>query len=190
MIPVKGVKRMKWMRRKTSVLGAAVVLAGVASLAPFRFGLICGGSMAPTLHSGQPFLLDREAYRTRPITRGDILVFERDGVNYVKRVAALAGETFFVLRYTDTGWDYPVRPEEVPALRRMLRHEPGFPGRIVQRRVPEGCCYVLGDASNCSEDSRYFGPVPLEDIRGKLLMSQTAAPVALCLAATGGAARM
>lgn len=181
---------MKWMRRKAGALGAAAVLAGVAPFTPFRLGLICGGSMAPTLRSGQPFLLDRQAYRTRPIARGDILVFERNGVNYVKRVAALEGEAFFVLRYTDTGWDYPLRPDEVPALRRMLRHDAGFPGRIVQRRVPAGSCYVLGDASECSEDSRYFGPVPLEDIRGKLLMSRTPAPVALCLAAAGGATRM
>ena len=35
-------------------------------------------------------------------------------------------------------------------------------------RVPEGCVYVLGDYRTNATDSRDFGPIPLEDVEGKL----------------------
>ena len=35
-------------------------------------------------------------------------------------------------------------------------------------RVPEGCVYVLGDYRINTTDSRDFGPIPLEEVEGKL----------------------
>lgn len=36
-------------------------------------------------------------------------------------------------------------------------------------RVPEGCVYVLGDYRTQSKDSRDFGAIPLENVRGKVI---------------------
>lgn len=177
-------------RQKGFVLGVVLLVSPLALLSPLRPGVICGESMSPTLKSGQAFVLDRLAYQRQPIRRNDILVFERNGTSYVKRVAALEGDSFFVLRYYDTGWDQPILPNELPRLRRLLKHATGIPARVVRRSVPSGYCYVLGDAANCSEDSRYFGPVPLESVRGRLLMSPTLAPMAIRLASTNGPIRL
>ena len=35
-------------------------------------------------------------------------------------------------------------------------------------RVPEGCVYVLGDYRTNAIDSRDYGPIPLEEVEGKL----------------------
>jgi signal peptidase I len=35
--------------------------------------------------------------------------------------------------------------------------------------VPEGHIYVLGDNRNRSSDSRQIGPIPLENIQGKVI---------------------
>lgn len=36
-------------------------------------------------------------------------------------------------------------------------------------RVPEGCVYVLGDYRTNASDSRDYGPIPLEDVEGKVI---------------------
>ena len=38
-------------------------------------------------------------------------------------------------------------------------------------RVPVGHCWLLGDNPNESRDSRYFGAVPLQNLRAKLLFT-------------------
>lgn len=163
-------QRRRWFLGSV-LLGGALVLCS-----PLRCGVVCGGSMAPTLRSGQPFLLDRSAYQKQRVMRNDIVVFERNGTTYVKRVAAIAGETFYVLRFRDTDWETPVQVGELPRVRRLLKNFPALPAKLIRRQVPQGSCYVLGDASQCSEDSRNFGPIALEMVRGRLLMAATVAP--------------
>jgi len=176
---------------RNSFLLCGAILCGLVQLvSPFQYGVVCGGSMSPTLQSGQPFLVDRSAYRQQPVSRDDIVVFERNGTSYVKRVAAVEGETFFVLRYLDTNWDYPLQSEELPRVRRMLKHSPNSTAKLVRRRVPPGYCYVLGDAPHCSEDSRYFGPLPLDALRGKLVMAPTTAPPFAGVASASAPVRM
>jgi hypothetical protein len=71
----------------------------------------------------------------------------------------------------------------------VLRLNPGFISTFAMKRihalegdvvemidrkryiVPRGCCWVLGDNAADSLDSRYFGAVPLSNIRGKMIMS-------------------
>ena len=36
-------------------------------------------------------------------------------------------------------------------------------------RVPENCLFVLGDYRTQATDSRALGPIPLEDVQGKVL---------------------
>ena len=40
---------------------------------------------------------------------------------------------------------------------------------MTKLKIPEGHCWVEGDHSEWSRDSRSYGPVPLALVRGKLL---------------------
>ena len=43
------------------------------------------------------------------------------------------------------------------------------PGTEYPFRVPEGTLYLLGDYRTQTEDSRDFGPIPMDDIQGKVI---------------------
>lgn len=117
--------------------------------------------------------------------RGDIVIFEKveedrrhageDDTLLVKRVVGLAGEEIEIR----DGWLYVKKPgaDDFEPLPRELfpddqeydnRGPHGAPGR--PERIPEGHCYVLGDNTWNSNDSRVWGCVPHANIRGKALV--------------------
>jgi signal peptidase I len=150
-------------------------------------------SEAPTLLPGDRVLVNKTTYHRRPLRRGDEVVFRvssRPGLNWVKRVIALAGDTVEVRenRVFVNGQPLPRRPaprerleggaaqetqgelfEETNAGRRYrilfaadTQPLPDYP----QAQVPPGMCFVLGDNRNSSRDSRAIGFVPLGDVLG------------------------
>lgn len=114
----------------------------------FQTVLVDGHSMEPTLHHKQRILVCKALWLVGAPTKGDIVVIRGDapGDYMVKRVYAVAGQPV----------DYAYQPENYDFSR----------GKYV---VPQGHIYVLGDNVNVSEDSRTFGPVPLERVLGKVV---------------------
>lgn len=174
------------MRRGKQYLGCLLALGLIYGL-PIRFGVVLGESMAPTLHNGQFYLLDRSYYRRHQPSRNEVLVFKRNGVRYVKRVAAVAGDRIFVNRNRDLAKDEVIFAGEVDRLNTIARKWPQFRSiKPVTRTVPEGHCYVLGDHLSCSEDSRDLGFIPVEQIEGRVLFTTPAHSVVQQLAVVVG----
>jgi signal peptidase I len=141
-------------------------------------------SMVPTLLPGDFFLVD-----TRPATRadlhpGDIIVFEhprKPGVAYAKRVVALAGGRVSIeAQGLVVGGELRTDPAHGPWQRlrseRLAGHRYlvslGSPGELEAFgpvSVPEGHVFVLGDSRVHSRDSREFGPLSLEQVRGRVV---------------------
>ena len=121
--------------------------------------------------------------------RGDVMVFKQPGkenINFIKRVIGLPGD---VVRYM--GKRLTVNGQEVPEefvaqlsdSRSIYRlYNEGDEGKHYQVRkeltsndfraegewvVPEGMYFVMGDNRDRSNDSRYWGFVPEENIVGK-----------------------
>jgi len=74
------------------VLGVAAISVALVFHARFRFAIVSGESMLPTLRPGDLLLVDRWAYRDSEPRRGDVVVARYGGGLIVKRVVGLPGE--------------------------------------------------------------------------------------------------
>jgi signal peptidase I len=147
-----------------NVLLALVPLLLLASLANFfvvEAALVKEGpSMQPTLYRGYRVVLDKVSYRFHPPHRGDVVIVAPPGEPklLIKRVVAVPGDTV------------EVRDGHVYIDGRAI-NEPWvtyFGGSSYpSTRVPRGQVFVLGDNRSHSRDSRVFGPVPLDALRGQ-----------------------
>jgi signal peptidase I len=139
---------------------------GFVSLLPVRAGFVAGSSMVPTLRSGQPFLY-RRISSPGGCRRGEVVVLRLGGQLCVKRIFALGGDSIW-------SFNEGVMDEAAPQLlavgvdpRPWKRRFPSF--RFHRWRVPSGNVFVVGDGV-LSLDSRQLGPVPDEDVLGRVLL--------------------
>jgi signal peptidase I len=145
---------------------------------------IPSGSMKPTLLIGDYLLVNKFVYGIRnPLTnkviipisqpqRGDIVVFlypPDPAKDYIKRVIGIAGDKIQIINKHLYVNDKPVEtPQAVYWEPRVLSY-PGDPPRdnFGPKIVPKDSLFVMGDNRDFSYDSRFWGFVPLEDLRGK-----------------------
>lgn len=125
-------------------------------------GVVDDISMLPTLPEGGYYLVNKYIYYFAPPERGDIVVLrgsESGPEELVKRVIGLPGETI------------SIRSDHVYINGRSL-DEPYAAGGtypdLGPKRIAEDAYFVLGDNRPVSNDSRHFGAVPWENIRGKI----------------------
>jgi len=136
---------------------------------PYRLGMVTGESMTPTLQNGQLLLIDRDYYKHHPIQRGDIISFRVNGKTLVKRVYALPGEQVIQLHGdSNSADDMIIRPQMIEKALRSFIEKPSYL-RIIRIEVDPGFVYLLGDGGMLSIDSRDFGPVPQNQIIGKVV---------------------
>ncbi len=129
---------------------------------------------APTMSGLERMLLPID-----PVRRGDILVFkypqdpERD---FIKRVIGLPGET---LEVRNKKVFINGKPLDEPYVHFMFPPEPRAPGDVnfdLSEKsdygpvtVPARHYFMMGDNRDNSEDSRYWGFMPADYIKGKAL---------------------
>jgi signal peptidase I len=145
------------------LLVAFVVVFGV--LRPFvvKSFWIPSESMVPTLEVGDRIFVNRFIYRFIEPERGDIVVFDslETDDELVKRVVAVPGDRVRVRNgVLRVNGDFPEEPYAVPI---------AFPdgSDFGPTRLRDGEVFVMGDNRGNSRDSRFFGPVPLENIQGE-----------------------
>ncbi len=153
--------------------GAGIILLFLFALGiyfqPYRLGIVTGESMTPTLHSGQLLLIDRNYYKHHKITRGDVISCRVNGKTLVKRVYALPGDEVIQLHCdSDDVGDIIVRPHMIIKVIQSFIERPTAM-RVIRFEVDSDFVYLLGDGGSLSIDSRNFGPVPQNQIIGKVV---------------------
>ena len=169
------------------LVGVALLVAILIKTFLFQAFYIPSGSMENTLEVNDRVLVNKLAYQVGDIQRGDVIVFDdpRGGFGqadetvvdsalrnllesiglsaprseFIKRVIGLPGETV-------EGRDGVVTIDGVPLDEPYLK-DPSAPiapfGPI---KVPSHALFVMGDNRSESQDSRFFGPIPTEDVVG------------------------
>jgi signal peptidase I len=155
----------------------SVIIAGVTALFLIfyvvRSFYIPSESMVPTLKVNDMILVDEVVYRFYKPARGDIVVFHpppranSEGKDFIKRVVAVEGDTVQVKNDTTYINGRPV--DEPFRNRERLEFEP--PSRDYEpMTVPPGQVFCMGDNRDNSEDSRYWGTLPVKNIIGKAFL--------------------
>ena len=144
----------------------------------FQQSKIPSGSMEDTLLIGDYIMVNRFVYApslfdwekkllpVREIRRGDVVVFKHPPepeVDYIKRVIGLPGDVVEL-----RGGRLFVNDEwiEEPYVSESYRVNENYG----PYRVEDGQYFMLGDHRNRSSDSRVWGPVPRELIKGRALL--------------------
>ena len=157
------------------VVVVAISAAMLIRVFLFQQYYIDGPSMQTTLMPEDRVLVNKMSYKLHDIHRGDVIVFDRvtNDVQHddlIKRVLGLAGETLEIRScivyingvQVDEPYLNPEQTSQVEPSARCGSHTDMAP--VV---VPEEMVFVMGDNRVQSFDSRDFGPIDTDKVRGR-----------------------
>lgn len=170
----------------SEALAVAVILAILIRALFIQAFKIPSGSMIPTLLIGDHILVNKLIYGIRiPFTkerwpklrnprRGDVVVFvypEDRTKDFIKRVVGVGGDTVEIRNKVVYINGKPIPSSHArfadndvqPAARSPRDNMPPF-------KVPKDHLFVMGDNRDRSLDSRFWGFVPVEDVKGEAFL--------------------
>jgi len=172
------------LREVVEVVLAAVIFALFARTFLVQAFVVPSPSMEDTLLIGDHLLVNKfgnaphgrflaNLLPYREVRRGDIIVFKFPGdpaTDYVKRVVALPGDTVEVKGDALFVNGLGLPPHRAPGRPTPAAETAGEEARVGPLRVLPEKYFAMGDNRHESYDSRSWGPVPAENIKGRALL--------------------
>ncbi len=153
------------MRKSLSTLSLLIFCGVLFSGCSPKPVIVQGSAMLPAFRDGDRILIDENIGELK---RGDVISFlyPKDTSKwYIKRIIGLPGEKIEIksgkIYINDQILDEPYLDEK------YNQNNQNFAPRI----VAENTYFVIGDNRDNSSDSRYWGTVPKDLIKGKYLMN-------------------
>lgn len=147
-------------------------IVAILIVLPIRFFIaqpfiVKGESMEPTFFDGQYLIVDEITYRTHDPERGDVVIFKypKDPSKYfIKRIIGLPNETVKIDggKVTIFGEEHPYGQPLEESYIKNTSHE------NVTEKLADNEYFAMGDNRSNSLDSRIWGPLPKEDIIGRV----------------------
>lgn len=148
-----------------------VVIALVLALVLYLFIMtpheVVGNSMHPTYKNGEYLMANKITYKFSQPQRGDVVIFKySDTQDFIKRIIGTPGDTVMV-----KDGHYYINGE-------LLNEDSYLDSSVITNggsyihegqsiTVPENEYFVSGDNRPNSSDSREFGPISIDRIKGK-----------------------
>lgn len=155
----------RFARDVVEVVVPAVILFLIIRTFFLESRFVPSPSMVPTIQVQDRFLLNKTAYWFKSPQRYQVVIFKppaRAGSkdDFVKRIIGLPGETIKIHNGVVYINDQPLpEPYITPDRAPISEFGPYI--------IPDGNVFVMGDNRNNSQDSRFWGPLPLENIKGE-----------------------
>ncbi len=156
---------------KLFLMALAIVIPIRAFL--FQPFVVSGASMDPNFHDADYLIIDELSYRLRDPERQEVIVFKypnNPSYKYIKRIIGLPGEKVEVIN----GDVFITRKDDIIKLEESYLPESTIQGWTRNNNfsieLKDDEYFVMGDNRNNSSDSRVWGPVPRNNIVGKVFI--------------------
>jgi len=136
----------------------------------FRAYKIPAGSMEPTLLIGDYLIIDSAYFKKNELQRRELVICQnpKDPTkDFIKRIIALAGEKIEIKNKQVYINDEVLAESYV--VHNDVNSDVAIRDNFGPEVVPLNHCFVLGDNRDNSMDSRWWGSIPLANIKGKPL---------------------
>jgi signal peptidase I len=174
-------KEIKGERKATEVLGSigktiyslietilvALVLAIVLYLFIMTPHEVVGNSMHPTYKNGEMLMANKITYRVSEPKRGDVIIFKfSDTQDFIKRIIGVPGDEVMI----KDGKIYinnELLDESKYLQSSVITNGSSYLHEGQSITIQENEYFVCGDNRTNSSDSREFGPITQDKIKGK-----------------------
>jgi signal peptidase I len=155
---------VRWLAELIAMVALAFLLATAIRTFVIQPYVVPTGSMIPTIEIGDRVIANKFIYRFRDPAPGDIIVLDDPTgtvPTLIKRVIATEGQTVDLQNGV-------VLVDGEPLTEPYTHDLPSEPQAVqMPFTVPEDSVWLMGDNRTNSQDSRYFGAVPLAEVRGQ-----------------------
>lgn len=141
-------------------------MSPLLGISPYKMAT---ASMLPTLQKDDFLMANPRAYHSQTPKRGDLIIFDypqNRAVRFIMRVIASEGETVEIK-------NKQVFIDSEPLQESYKVHEEAATVNARDNfgplKIPAGNCFVLGDNRDNSNDSRFWGALPIANVKGRAL---------------------
>jgi signal peptidase I len=161
----QGYSLRRFLKDIYEVVVPAIILFLIIHTFFLQAQVVPSPSMHPTIMVHDQFLLNKTAYWFKSPQRFDIIVFKPPAAadfngDFVKRIIGLPGETIMVQGGVVYINGKPLKEPFISADRAPIASFSPF-------IIPDGEVFTMGDNRNNSRDSRFWGALPIKNIRGQ-----------------------